>query len=147
MDATTKQAKILLMCSKLMKDVGKDYLYISQSKMLELLEKYQGYRIKRRQLCYRLAELKRNGYMERTKRNKRLPDGRIIPMTSLTFLTHKAYKLLARLFNGVSRALGRFKRQPTFKAPEPERLKGISRARLEAQAVIRAFEDKYCPQE
>ncbi|MBW2672667.1 MAG: hypothetical protein JRD89_04515 [Deltaproteobacteria bacterium] len=107
MTLESKQGKVLLMFSQLMRKFRKQYLYLSQEKMLELLGKYHGYRIKRRMLNYRLADLEAQGLIRRVQRNNRQVDGRIEPMTSLIFLTRKAHRLISRMYRALTRALGR----------------------------------------
>ena len=104
---STRPGTILLMFSQLMRKYRKDYLYISQEKMLFLLAQYHNYSIKRRMLNYRLAELEAAGLIKRTKRNKKHPGGHVAPMTSLLFLTRRAHRLISRLYKGVLRALNK----------------------------------------
>lgn len=96
---------ILKMFAQLMNKFHKHYLYLSQEKMLDLLRNYHQYPIRRRMLCYRLAELEAAGYIKRRQRNKRQVDGTIEPMTSLVFLTKRGWKQLTIQLKELARCL------------------------------------------
>lgn len=137
MITTTRPATILLMFAQLMEKYRKKYLYISQEKMLLLLEAYHDYRIKRRMLNYRLAELEAAGLIRRVQRNKKCFGGRIEPMTSLIFLTSRAHKLIARQFKAILRAINRKVRKPfnlDVQYPEVPREQELSRQECKEKA-------------
>lgn len=123
MDAMTKPMKVLFMFSEQMAFHGKNYLYTSQEKSLKILKQQHGYSIGRRQFNYVLRYLEDNTLIKRQRRHKTLPGGRISPMTSLTFLTKKAHRLIARLFKSLLKAVKKdirkvLNRDPRVKSPK-----------------------------
>lgn len=82
---------------------GKSYCYPSQEKILKLLADFYGVMIKRRQLNYILAYLQAEGYIERKRRLKASPDGKIIFNTTLYWLKRKAFQHIARIYGAIKR--------------------------------------------
>lgn len=83
---------------------GKSYCYPSQEKILKLLADFYGVMIKRRQLNYILAYLQAEGYIDRKRRLKGAPDGKIIFNTTLYWLKRKAWQHIARIYGAIERA-------------------------------------------
>lgn len=71
---------------------NKAYCWVSQKKMLELLEKYHSWNISRRTLNRRLRELEDQGYFVRVRRHIKGDDGQIVFRSTL-------YKFCGKLFN------------------------------------------------
>lgn len=71
---------------------NKAYCWVSQNKILELLEKYHSWNISRRTLNRRLRELENEGYFVRIRRHIKADDGHIVFRSTL-------YKFCGKLFN------------------------------------------------
>jgi len=69
----------------------KKYCLASQEKLIELVGSFYGVRIKRRQLNYHLADLRKMGYIKTIRRTKRRSDGTLCLQTSATCITPKGY--------------------------------------------------------
>lgn len=76
------------------------YSYTSQKKYLELLAEHHSVTIGIRQLNYHLADLEKEGLLERIKRNYRAENGEIHRRTSAICITMKGWLLLGK--KGVS---------------------------------------------
>jgi len=84
----------------------KHYIYMSQDKLLKLLEKYHDQNPSRRKLNYHLSDLEKRGFIARTRRWTRRKDGTIRGLASMFYLGPSAFsglrslaKLLGRFFN------------------------------------------------
>lgn len=82
---------------------GKSYCYPSQEKILKLLADFYQVVIKRRQLNYILAYLQAEGYIDRKRRLKASPDGKIIFNTTLYWLKRKSFEHIARIYGAIKR--------------------------------------------
>lgn len=79
---------------------NKPYCFVSQGRVLELLEKYHSWNISRRTLNRRLKELEDEGFFVRIRRHRRALDGHLILRSTL-------YKFCGKLFAWIGR-LGRW---------------------------------------
>lgn len=87
----------LLICIQaLLAKHNNNYATASQAKYLELLETIHGEHIGRRMLNYHLADLQREGLIERIKRTHRNADGTLCLMTSAICLTIKGCLYLVK---------------------------------------------------
>jgi hypothetical protein len=79
---------------KLIELSNKNYVYPSQNTLLILLKKHYHIIIKRRSLCYHLADLRKDGLIKSIKRYDRAEAGTIIALSSAVCLTIKGCRLL-----------------------------------------------------
>lgn len=75
----------------------KKYCLASQEKLIELVGSFYGVRIKRRQLNYHLADLRKMGYIKTIRRTKRRSDGTLCLQTSATCITPAGYYALWKM--------------------------------------------------
>jgi hypothetical protein len=116
-----KELLVLTVLGQLMDKFNKHYLWISQEKFLELLEKFHDYGIQRRMLCYRLAALERQGFIKRTKRHSRNKMGEFEGKTSIVTITRQGFIHLARAARAVAKALNKSLIAFLFKKPQHQK--------------------------
>ena len=98
----TKSAIIDILIA-LQRKHGKNYCFPTQIKLLELLATYHGIHIKRRALCYALADLCRDGIISRTRRIFKNKYGSLVFHSTLYFIRRAGYKLLNKFSNTLNR--------------------------------------------
>lgn len=74
----------------------KNYCYMSQSKILEVLKTIYDIDINKRSLNYHLADLRSEGFIISIKRTHRNNNGTLCLLSSATCLTQQACKLLVK---------------------------------------------------
>lgn len=89
--------RIIAVLGFLSQKYGKAYCYPSQEKMLELLARFYGYTISRRNLNRHLNALQASGYIRRTQRHQRARDGSLILKSTLYELLAPAWTFLHTL--------------------------------------------------
>lgn len=123
---------------------GKNYCFPSQKKIIDLLEKFHGVVIKRRQLNYILAYLEKEQFIDRKRRLKTSNQGKIIFNTTLYWLKKRAWIYLSKTLRTIQSAGLKlrevFKKSKKEKIPstdderylisEEERRKNLDRLRL-----------------
>lgn len=92
---------------------NKNYCYPCQKKILEILDKKYGVQICLRTLNYHLANLEKEEYIYRQRRDPLKPNGLLIYQTTLYKLAKKAFSFLANLSLSLKR--GYFKVKQFFK--------------------------------
>lgn len=108
----------LVTVSKVIEAHTNFWCYASQRTLLNLLYKFHQIEIKRRQLNYHLADLRREGLVRTWKRNYRREDGTFCLLSSATCLTLKGATLLYKL--GSAWALRHIKSLKKRFAPSPQ---------------------------
>ena len=105
----TSKVTLLRIIARNIQQYQKNWCYMSQDKMLLILEKIYRIKIQRRALNYHLASLRKQGYLISIKRTSRQIDGTICLLTTATCLTQQACKFLIRFgynyFKGVLKRL------------------------------------------
>jgi len=91
------KVSLLVTIGMLIKKYNKNWTYASQAKFIKLLETFHKSTIKRRQLCYHLADLRSAGLIVTQQRKKRNPDGTLCVLSSATCLTIEGCRRLCRL--------------------------------------------------
>jgi hypothetical protein len=90
------------------KKKGKPYVYSSQRRTLELLDKYHGFTISRRTLNRDLREMEDEGYIWREQRHRRAKDGTFVPGSTLTHFKARAFDWFARGLMSTARIFSSF---------------------------------------
>ncbi len=90
---------VLTTIGAIIKKYKGNWSFASQKRMLELLKQIHTIPIKRRQLCYHLADLRAARLITTIKRHRRDENGQICLMSSATALTVGGCVLLFRLGN------------------------------------------------
>lgn len=103
---------------KIMQKYQKSWSYASQNTLLNLLLTHHNIVIKRRMLCYHLADLRHYGLIKTWKRFKRDESGHIWQQSSASCITIKGAHLLTKL--GVKGALSLAKQLLRKYGPEPK---------------------------
>jgi len=110
----TSKISVLVTCAGVIRKHKGNWSTASQNKILDLLKAFHNTAIKRRQLGYHLADLRKEGFIKTIKRHHRDPNGTIHPTSSATCLTMKGCHVLFRLgqtwamrhFNKLRKAYG-----------------------------------------
>jgi len=87
---------------------GKPYIYASQKRMLQLLDKYHGFTISVRTLNRDLREIEDEGYIWRQQRHRRARDGTFVPGSTLTHLKARGFDYFARGLMDTARIFSSF---------------------------------------
>ena len=133
----------------LQKKYGKNYCFPSQKKIIDLLEKFHGVVVKRRQLNYILAYLEKEQFIDRKRRLKKNKDGKIVFNTTLYWLKKRAWVYMSKILRSIQSAgfnlREAFKKAKEKKIPseeseryllsEEERQKNLDRLRLIFQRI------------
>lgn len=106
---------VLITLYKIMQKHKKYWTYGSQANIMRLLKDIHGVDIKRRMLCYHLADLRAAGIIKTIRRHNRQDDGTLILLTSAHCITLKGYLYLARM--GVAGVWERIKQLRARYAP------------------------------
>lgn len=93
----TSKIAVLITQASIIKKYKGNWSFASQQTVLSLLKKCHDTVIKRRQLGYHLADLRREGLIKTIKRTRRDPDGTVCLLSSATCLTMKGCVFLYRL--------------------------------------------------
>jgi len=104
----TSKISVLITCAAVIRKYEGNWSTASQNKILDLLKRYHDIKIKRRQLGYHLADLRKEEFIKTIKRHRRDPDGTIVYNSSATCLTIKGCLFLYR--KGVVWALKHMKK-------------------------------------
>lgn len=108
---------------------NKPYCFVSQDRILELLERYHSWNISRRTLNRRLKELEDEGYFVRIRRHIRGSDGRLVMRSTLYKFCGKIFAWIGRVGRWALR-LGRVFRVPglahNYSLRESKVLNGVS---------------------
>lgn len=89
--------RIVAVLGFLSQKYGRAYCYPSQETIADLLKRFHGYVISRRNLNRHLNALEAAGYIHRTKRHQRARDGSLILKSTLYELKAAAWTLLDTL--------------------------------------------------
>ena len=91
------KTQLMSTLAAVIKKYKKKYCVASQTKMIELLEKFYGVKIQVRQVNYHLADLRKWGLIKTIRRTHRNSDGTLCLETSATCLTPLGYYELWKL--------------------------------------------------
>lgn len=93
-----KNSKLSLLVTLLknMQKHDKMWAYPSQNTMIQKLRQFHHVHIKRRMLCYHLADLHDRRYIRRQKRSHYVEDGNLVLLSTAHCITLKGYMYLVR---------------------------------------------------
>jgi len=87
----------------------KNYCWVSQDRLCNLVGEFGGIWISKRSLNRDLRFLEQDGWIERVRRHKRGADGRILFASTLYKFRGKVFNMLYSLGNSVKKAFGHFR--------------------------------------